>query len=111
MDDLVDDAKRELQKVMDAHQLLAKVCKPEDRRRLIQEGNEDDLDFQKQVKNLRSLIRKKKVENPSVVPQSGSSLGPRYAQLERVGLPEFDGSYENWPLFVQEWHDLQEGQG
>ena len=45
---------------------------------------------------------------PVSVPTWGG--GSRSAHLERVKLPDFDGKFESWPLFKQEWMDLQRGQ-
>ena len=114
LDDLTElakDARAELQKLMEAQENRARVCPPDERSDVMSAGNSDYRWYQSQIRDLQARIREKRAALPSSRAPPEGRPGARYAQLERVGLPEFDGSHENWPLFMQEWHDLQEGQG
>ncbi len=51
-----------------------------------------------------------KVASISVPERSTQSQRSRITHLERVKLQEFDGKFESWPRFKQEWADLQNGQ-
>ena len=69
--------------------------------------DEDEVVLNDLVKRLRGeLIPKKEVRQVT----SGQSSGLKSAHLERVKLPEFDGKFESWPMFKQEWMDLQRDQ-
>ena len=108
---LAKQAQNELQYLMTAHENRARVCLPQQRSDALQEGNNDYRWFQLRIGDLQAEIRRRRANSLPPPTVQDSRPGPRYAQLERVSLPEFDGTHENWPLFVQEWKDLQEGQG
>ena len=55
-------------------------------------------------------VLQEKQENIVVCEQLAPGGRQRTTHLERVKLPEFDGKFESWPRFRQEWSDLQSGQ-
>ena len=57
-----------------------------------------------------SLRRSARNIAPSPVSVPAWGGGSRSAHLERVKLPDFDGKFDSWPFFKQEWSDLQRGQ-
>ena len=71
--------------------------------------DEDMQEFNGQLRALKGVLERKKASRVTTSVASYSQ-GVKSAHLERVKLPDFDGKFEHWPRFKQEWMDLQKDQ-
>ena len=116
-DALYRDVEQSMEKIEremeDLHARYAEAAVHADPLELTAMMEAEDADSQNQedaMRNMKASFRRKKAR--VVAPErSTPGVGQRYTHLERVKLPEFDGKFESWPRFRQEWSDLQTGQG
>ena len=99
-------------KVRELHNEYVEATKHANQVELAAIMDDDDKDiqgFNGQLRALKGELERKRSCRVTT-PTTSYSQGTKFAHLERVKLPDFDGKFEHWPRFKQEWMDLQKDQ-